>query len=113
MDTGRESRWEKDAMTVEIVFAPVTAAVLAGVVPAVARTLVLALDLSGPAGKGVPLGAHRSVLWPECGLRYGCCSGSTSSAERAADVLSAVIVSRFRRGRGRCGRCRPSGWGWW
>lgn len=32
MDMGRESRWEKDAMTVEIVFALVTAAVLAGLV---------------------------------------------------------------------------------
>ncbi|URM92457.1 DUF6332 family protein [Streptomyces sp. MRC013] len=56
MDTGHESRWEEDAMTVEIVFALVTAAVPAGVVPAVARTLVLALGLSGPAGKGVSPG---------------------------------------------------------
>ncbi len=36
MDMGRESRWEKDAMTVEIVFALVTAAVLAAAVFAVA-----------------------------------------------------------------------------
>ncbi|MGC2997706.1 DUF6332 family protein [Streptomyces sp. G35A] len=56
MDMGRESRWEKDAMTVEIVFALVTAAVLAGVVFAVAWTLVLALDLSGSAEKGVLAG---------------------------------------------------------
>ncbi|MFE0845856.1 DUF6332 family protein [Streptomyces rochei] len=53
MDMGRESRWEKDAMTVEIVFALVTAVVLAGVVFAVAWTLVQALDLSGSAEKRV------------------------------------------------------------
>jgi hypothetical protein len=56
MDMGRESRWEKDAMTVEIVFALVTAAVLAGVIFAVAWTLVLALDLSGSAEKDVLVG---------------------------------------------------------
>ncbi|MFD4029443.1 DUF6332 family protein [Streptomyces sp. NPDC058637] len=53
MDMGRESRWEKDAMTVEIVFALVTAAVLAGVILAVTWTLVLTLEPSGPAEKGV------------------------------------------------------------
>lgn len=53
MDMGRESRWEKDAMTVEIVFALVTATVLAGVIFAVAWTLVQALDLSGSAEKRV------------------------------------------------------------
>ncbi|MBZ6128594.1 MULTISPECIES: DUF6332 family protein [Streptomyces] len=56
MDMGRESRWEKDAMTVEIVFALVTAAVLAGVIFAVAWALALALDLSGSAGRGVLVG---------------------------------------------------------
>jgi hypothetical protein len=56
MDMGRESRWEKDAMTVEIVFALVTAAVLAGVIFAVAWTLVLTLDLSGSAERGVLVG---------------------------------------------------------
>ncbi|MFL4953299.1 DUF6332 family protein [Streptomyces sp. MMS24-I31] len=56
MGMGRESRWEKDAMTVEIVFALVTAAVLAGVIFAVAWTLVLTLDLSGSAEKGVLAG---------------------------------------------------------
>ncbi|MFF9870084.1 MULTISPECIES: DUF6332 family protein [unclassified Streptomyces] len=56
MDMGRESRWEKDAMTVEIVFALVTAAVLAGVIFAVAWTLVLALDLSGSAERGMLAG---------------------------------------------------------
>ncbi|MFF5170589.1 DUF6332 family protein [[Kitasatospora] papulosa] len=53
MDMGRESRWEKDAMTVEVVFALVTAAVLAGVIFAVAWALVLVLDLSGSAERGV------------------------------------------------------------
>ncbi|MEU6296325.1 DUF6332 family protein [Streptomyces erythrochromogenes] len=53
MDMGRESRWEKDAMTVEIIFALVTAAVLAAVVFAVAFALVLAVGLSGAAEKGV------------------------------------------------------------
>ncbi|MCP9959195.1 DUF6332 family protein [Streptomyces sudanensis] len=56
MDRGRESRWEKDAMTVEIVFALVTAALLAGVVFAAAWVLALALGLSGPAEKGVVAG---------------------------------------------------------
>ncbi|MEU3191126.1 DUF6332 family protein [Streptomyces sp. NPDC006992] len=53
MDTGREARWEKDAMTVEIVFALVTATALGGVVFTVAWTFVQALDLSGPAERRV------------------------------------------------------------
>ncbi|MGY5075179.1 DUF6332 family protein [Streptomyces griseus] len=56
MDMGRESRWEKDAMTVEIVFALVTAAVLAGVIFAAAWALVLLLDLFGAAGRGMLVG---------------------------------------------------------
>ncbi|MFI8199455.1 DUF6332 family protein [Streptomyces sp. NPDC085942] len=56
MDMGRESRWEKDAATVEIVFAFVTAAVLAGVIFAAAWALVSVLDLSGSAGRGVLAG---------------------------------------------------------
>ncbi|MFJ6087940.1 DUF6332 family protein [Streptomyces sp. NPDC092369] len=56
MDMGRESRWEKDAMTVEIVFALVTAAVLAAVIFAVALTLVLALGISGAAERVVLVG---------------------------------------------------------
>ncbi len=56
MDMRRESRWEKDAMTVEIVFALVTAAVLAGAVFAVAPALTLVLGLSGSASKGVLMG---------------------------------------------------------
>ncbi|MFC9756910.1 DUF6332 family protein [Streptomyces sp. NPDC056921] len=52
MDMGRESRWEKDAVTVEIVFALVTATVLAAAVFAVALALALAFGVAGPAGKG-------------------------------------------------------------
>ncbi|GGP51051.1 DUF6332 family protein [Streptomyces sindenensis] len=56
MDMGRESRWEKDAMTVEIVFALVTAAVLAAAAFAVALPLTFAFDLSGSASKNVLAG---------------------------------------------------------
>lgn len=56
MDMGRESRWEKDAMTVEIAFALVTAAVLAAVVFVVALILTLVLDLSAAASEGVRTG---------------------------------------------------------
>ncbi|MER5630423.1 DUF6332 family protein [Streptomyces nitrosporeus] len=56
MGRGRESRWEKDAMTVEIVFALVTAAVAAGVVFAVAWALAPLLGLSGSAERGVTAG---------------------------------------------------------
>ncbi|MFP8883260.1 DUF6332 family protein [Streptomyces mangrovi] len=66
MDMGRESRWEKDTMTVEIVFALVTAAALAAVVLAVALVPALVFGLSGPAGKstlavGALLGAAAGV----------------------------------------------------
>ncbi|MFF7010983.1 DUF6332 family protein [Streptomyces fimicarius] len=56
MEMGRESRWEKDAMTVEIVFALVTAVVLAAAVFGVALAFTLALGLSGSASKGVLMG---------------------------------------------------------
>ncbi|MFJ9886082.1 DUF6332 family protein [Streptomyces sp. NPDC091287] len=56
MDMGRESRWEKDAMSVEIAFALVTAAALAAAVFAVALTLTLVFDLSDAASKGVRTG---------------------------------------------------------
>ncbi|GGX94347.1 DUF6332 family protein [Streptomyces fructofermentans] len=56
MDMGRESRWEKDAMTVEIVFALMTAVALAAAVFAVPLSLALAFDLSGPARRGVLVG---------------------------------------------------------
>ncbi|GGV26110.1 hypothetical protein GCM10010277_07470 [Streptomyces longisporoflavus] len=49
MDMGRESRWEKDAMSVEIVFALVTAALLAAVVFAATLALTLVLGVSGSA----------------------------------------------------------------
>ncbi|MEU2025178.1 DUF6332 family protein [Streptomyces sp. NPDC016469] len=49
MDMGRESRWEKDAMTVEIVFALVTATVLGAAVFALSFALTLALGVTGPA----------------------------------------------------------------
>lgn len=63
MDMGRESRWEKDAMTVEIAFALVTAAVLAGVISASAWALVLVLDLSGSAGRGLLAGGAVAGVW--------------------------------------------------
>lgn len=56
MDMGRESRWDKDAMTVEIAFALVTAAVLAGVIFAASWALALVLGLSGSAGRGLLVG---------------------------------------------------------
>ncbi|MEU9576419.1 DUF6332 family protein [Streptomyces chilikensis] len=67
MDMGRESRWEKDAMTVEIVFALVTAAALAGVIFVVAWTLVQVLDLSGSAERGVSAGG--ALLGAVAGVR--------------------------------------------
>ncbi|WP_330237643.1 DUF6332 family protein [Streptomyces sp. NBC_00525] len=48
MDMGRESRWEKDAMTVEIVFALVTGAVLAAAVFALVFGFVVVLGVTGP-----------------------------------------------------------------
>ncbi|MGW5373066.1 DUF6332 family protein [Streptomyces sp. NPDC004009] len=56
MDMGRESRWEKDAMTVEIVFALVTATALAGLIFGVFWALALSLDLSGSAERRVLAG---------------------------------------------------------
>ncbi|MFI1203347.1 DUF6332 family protein (plasmid) [Streptomyces sp. BHT-5-2] len=53
MDLERESRWEEDAMTVEIVFALVTAVALAAAVFAVALTLAPAFGISGSAKKSV------------------------------------------------------------
>jgi hypothetical protein len=53
MDAGRESRWEKDAMTVEIVFALVTAALLAAAVFGLSLIPALFLGTSEPAGKAV------------------------------------------------------------
>lgn len=67
MGMGRESRWEKDAMTVEIVFALVTAVALAAAVFALALALALAFDLSGSTHKGMlvagALLAATSGMW--------------------------------------------------
>ncbi|MFH8838383.1 DUF6332 family protein [Streptomyces sp. NPDC017868] len=53
MDMGRESRWEKDAMTVEIVFAVVTAAFLAAIVFGALLVPAVLIGVSGPAGKAL------------------------------------------------------------
>ncbi|MFD8204938.1 DUF6332 family protein [Streptomyces sp. NPDC059695] len=53
MDRGRESRWEKDAMTVEIMFALVTAAFLAAIVFGAFLVPALAVGASEPAGRGL------------------------------------------------------------
>ncbi|MEW2271132.1 DUF6332 family protein [Streptomyces griseofuscus] len=57
MDMGRESRWEKDAMTVEIAFALVTGILLAAVVFAVASVPAFLLGVSAPAGRIALMGA--------------------------------------------------------
>lgn len=63
MDMGRESRWEKDAMTVEIMFALVTAAVLAAIVFGVLLVPALVVGVSEPVGKGLlAVGAVLAVL---------------------------------------------------
>lgn len=51
MDKGRESRWEKDAMTVEIVFALVSASVVGLLVFGAVLAPALIWDLPGSAGK--------------------------------------------------------------
>lgn len=66
MDQGRESRWEKDAMTVEIVFALVTAGALALAVFAPALVFTLALPVSGSVRHGVLVGG--AVLGASAGL---------------------------------------------
>ncbi|MEU2234743.1 DUF6332 family protein [Streptomyces vietnamensis] len=53
MDMGRESRWEKDAMTVEIMFALVTAAVLAAIVFGLLLVPALIVGVSEPAGRAL------------------------------------------------------------
>lgn len=50
MDQGRESRWEKDTMTVEIVFALVTAAVLGAIVFGALLVPALLVGVSEPVG---------------------------------------------------------------
>ncbi|MEU4277295.1 DUF6332 family protein [Streptomyces tanashiensis] len=53
MDMGRESRWEKDAMTVEIMFALVTASFLGALVFGAFLVPALLVGESGPVGKGL------------------------------------------------------------
>ncbi|MFJ3640498.1 DUF6332 family protein [Streptomyces sp. NPDC090108] len=84
MDMGRESRWEKDAMTVEIVFALVTAVALAAAVFALALALVLAFGVSGSARHGV--------------LEGGVVVGSAAGVWRLVRVLRRFDVQR-RMGR--------------
>ncbi|MGW1810236.1 DUF6332 family protein [Streptomyces sp. NPDC002078] len=82
MEMGRESRWEKDAMTVEIVFALVTAVALAAAVFAVALALALALGISGSAEKGVLVG--------------GALLGGTAGVWRLVRVLRRFDAQRRR-----------------
>ncbi|MFH8615879.1 DUF6332 family protein [Streptomyces sp. NPDC017979] len=56
MGMGRESRHEKDAMTVEIVFALVTGVALAAAVFAVPWALALAFGVTGSVKEGVLVG---------------------------------------------------------
>ncbi|MEU9925625.1 DUF6332 family protein [Streptomyces griseoluteus] len=84
MDKGRESRWEKDAMTVEIGFAVVTAGVLAAVVFAVALAVTRHFGLSGSASSGVLIG--------------GALAGAAAGLWRLIHVLYRFDVER-RKGR--------------
>ncbi|MET7677017.1 DUF6332 family protein [Streptomyces seoulensis] len=84
MDRGRESRWEKDAMTVEIGFALVTAVALGGAVFAVALAVTRVCDLSGPVSEGV--------------LTGGALAGAAAGMWRLARVLYRFDVER-RKGR--------------
>ncbi|GAA3128853.1 DUF6332 family protein [Streptomyces rectiviolaceus] len=52
MDMGRESRWEKDAMTVEIMFALVSAAFVAVAVFFIVVLPTLVWDVSARVDKG-------------------------------------------------------------
>ncbi|RZU45561.1 hypothetical protein EV284_0196 [Streptomyces sp. BK022] len=84
MDKGRESRWEKDAMTVEIGFAVVSAGVLAAVVFAAALVVTRLFGLSGQASAGV--------------LTGGALAGGAAGLWRLVHVLYRFDVER-RRGR--------------
>ncbi|MGH4034145.1 DUF6332 family protein [Actinomycetota bacterium Odt1-20B] len=84
MDMGRESRWEKDAMTVEIVFALVTAVVLGAVVFAVFLAPALAVGGAEPMRKGL--------------LIAGAVLGTAAAVWRVVRVLSRFDEQR-RQGR--------------
>ncbi|MGW2226542.1 DUF6332 family protein [Streptomyces formicae] len=62
MDKGRESRWEKDAMTVEIMFALISAAFVAGGVFFVVLVPALVWDMSAGVDKGFQVVAGVSGL---------------------------------------------------
>ncbi|MEU8762393.1 DUF6332 family protein [Streptomyces sp. NPDC048659] len=81
MDMGHESRGEKDAMTVEIVFALVTATVLAAAVFAAVAVLSLPFDLSGRTR--------------ELTLKAGAVLGGAAGVWRVVRVL--VRFDRHRR----------------
>ncbi|MFF5447248.1 DUF6332 family protein [Streptomyces sp. NPDC012888] len=83
-EMGRESRWEKDAMTVEIVFALVTAGALAAAVFAALWLPAWAVGLSTPAGEGL--------------LTVGGVLAVAAAAWRVARVLLRFDARR-RRGR--------------
>lgn len=80
MNLGRESRWEKDAMTVEIVFALVTAVALAVAVFAVVLGIALIFDISGSARQEVSVG--------------GGLLGATAGVWRLVRVLSRFDAQR-------------------
>ncbi|MFJ8232830.1 DUF6332 family protein [Streptomyces sp. NPDC094448] len=67
MDTGRESRWEKDAMTVEIVFALVTALAAAAGIYAAVWTVALVSGIPDPGRTGLLAGG--ALLGAAAGLR--------------------------------------------
>ncbi|NEB96050.1 DUF6332 family protein [Streptomyces bauhiniae] len=84
MDMGRESRWEKDAVTVEIGFALVTAVALGGAVFAVALAVTRVFDFSGSVSRGVLVG--------------GALAGAVAGVWRLVRVLYRFDVER-RKGR--------------
>ncbi|MYZ05845.1 hypothetical protein GT028_00435 [Streptomyces sp. SID2999] len=84
MDKGRESRWEKDAMTVEIGFALVTSVALAAAVFAVALVVTRLFGFSGSASGGV--------------LTGGALAGAAAGLWRLVRVLYRFDVER-RKGR--------------
>ncbi len=82
MDMGRESRWEKDAMTVEIVFALVTAVALAAAVFVVPLALTFVLDLSGSASRGVLMGG--ALVGAAVGMWHLASGAGTAPLRRGA-----------------------------
>ncbi|MFF8381906.1 DUF6332 family protein [Streptomyces sp. NPDC015661] len=83
-DMGRESRWEKDAMTVEIGFALVTGAALAALVFGVLLVPAVLVGVSSPAGKAL--------------LRVGTVLAALAAVWRVVRVLVRFDAAR-RQGR--------------